>query len=191
MSAVPNYSEYVRRLNASDREAFADLFRLLREQLIRYVFNIVREDMVSHDLVQDSFVTLWSLRETLDPDKSLKAYMYQIARNRALRHLRDTRLHESKHELIRQQRSFEVPADQWPDAVMESDSLSMKLKKWLSALPERQREALELCRYQGLSHKEIAEVMEISPRTVNTHITSAIKNLRRAVETDKTDLVEV
>ena len=189
MSAAANYSEYVRRLNASDREAFAALFRLLREPLIRYVMNIVKEDMVAHDLVQDCFVALWNLRETLDADKSIKAYMYQMARNRALRHLRDSRLHETKHELIKQQSSREIPVHEWPDAAIESDSLSKKLKRWLSALPERQREALELCRYQGLSHKEIAEVMQISPRTVNTHITHAIKNLRRTIEMEESVLI--
>jgi len=189
MSAAPNYSEYARRLNASDREAFAALFRLLREPLIRYVLNIVREDMVAHDMVQDCFVELWNVRENIDPDKSLKAYMYQMVRRRALLHLRDTRLHESKHMLIKQQSSSEIPVDQWPDAGLEKDSLSKKLKRWISALPVRQREALELSRYRGLSHKEIAEVMKVSPRTVNTHITLAIKNLRCAVEMDATVLI--
>ena len=191
MKVVSNYSEYVRRLNASDREAFAALFRLLREPLVRYVLNIVREDMVAHDMVQDCFINLWNARETLDPDKSIKAYMYQMARNRALRHLRDTRLRESKHELINQQSSSEIPVNQWPDAAMESDSLSRKLKAWLSTLPVRQREALELSRYEGLSHKEIAELMDISPRTVNTHITLAIKNLRRTIETIEPVLMQL
>ncbi|MBX2818685.1 MAG: RNA polymerase sigma-70 factor [Rhodothermaceae bacterium] len=191
MSAAPNYSEYARRLKASDREAFAALFRLLREPLIRYVLTIVREDMVAHDMVQDCFVALWNLRETLDPNKSLKAYMYQMVRRRALRHLRDTRLHEKKRALIQQRSSSEIPVDQWPDAAMESDSLSSNLKRWLSALPGRQREALELSRYQGLSYKEIAEVMDISPRTVNTHISLAIRNLRRTIETDEMVLMQL
>ena len=191
MSTAPNYSEYARRLNASDRDAFADLFRSMREHLVRYVVKIVREDMVAHDMVQDSFVDLWSVRETIDPNKSLRAYMYQMVRRRALRHLRDTRLHESKHALIKQQSSGEIPVNEWPDAAVESDSLSRKLKGWLSALPERQREALELSRYQGLSHREIAEVMEVSPRTVNTHITLALKNLRCTIERDEALLIAV
>ena len=182
MSATANYSEYARRLKDSDKESFADLFRLLREPLVRYVANIVRDDMTAHDLVQDCFVSLWKLRDTLDPDKSLKAYMYRVARNCALRHLRDKRTHESKHDLIKQQHTNEIPIEQWPDAAIESDFLRRELKKWLSTLPKRQREVLELSRYQGLSHREIAEVMGISPRTVNTHITAAIRNLQRKIE---------
>lgn len=182
MNATTNYSEYARRIKDSDREAFADLFRIMREPLIRYVLNVVRDDMIAHDLIQDSFVSLWKLRESLDPGRSLKAYMYQIARNRAMRHLRDKRTHESKHQIIKQQSSSEIPVEEWPDAFVESDSLKKKLKVWLTSLPERQREALELSRYQGLSHREIAEVMDISPRTVNTHITLAIKNLQRNIQ---------
>ena len=182
MNATTNLSEYARRIRDSDREAFADLFRLMREPLIRYVLNVVKDDMIAHDLIQDAFVSLWKLRESLDPGRSLKAYMYQIARNRAMRHLRDKRTHDSKHQIIKQQSSSEIPEEEWPDAFVENDSLQKKLKGWLSDLPERQREALELSRYQGLSHKEIAEVMEISPRTVNTHITLAIKNLQRNIQ---------
>ena len=180
---TPADSEYIKGLKNSDREAFAALFRLLREPLIRYVVSIVKEDMIAHDLVQDCFIDLWKAREILDPEKPFNAYIYQMARNRALRHLRDTRLRESKHEHIKQNSSREIPVEQWPDAGMDSDSLGKKLKEWLLGLPERQREALELSRYQGLSHKEIAEIMEISPSTVNTHITLAIKNLRRTIET--------
>ena len=191
MSATTNFSEYARRIKASDRDAFADLFRQLREPLIRYVLHIVRDDMIAHDLIQDSFVSLWKLRESLDPSKSLKAYMYQIARNRAMRHLRDERTHESKHEIIRQQSSKEIPVEEWPDASIESASLQKKLKMWLASLPERQREALELSRYQGLSHKEIADVMDISPRTVNTHITLAIKNLQRNIQAAEPALFQI
>ena len=181
MNSSTPLKEFAERIRDSDREAFGELFRLLRNPLVRYVVNIVREDMVAHDLVQDSFVSLWKLRESLDPSRSIKAYLYQIARNRAIRHLRDTRNHAEKHNIIKRESSGEIPEEEWPDAAIEKESMKEKLKSWLRALPERQREALELSRYQGLSHREIAEVMEISPRTVNTHITLAIKNLQKNI----------
>lgn len=182
MSSVQLYREYAERIRDSDQEALGELFTVLRIPLIRYVLGIVREDTIAHDLVQDSFLSLWKLRESLDPSRSLKAYLYQIARNRAIRHLRDRRTHEEKHGIIKRESSGEIPLEEWPDASIERESMHDKLWTWLRALPERQREALELSRFQGLSHREIAEVMEISPRTVNTHITLAIKNLQRNIE---------
>ena len=190
MSSTLTFTEYATRIKASDREAFGDLFRELREALVRYVKSIVHDDMVAHDLVQDVFVSLWKLRESIDPSKSLKAYLYQIARNRAIRHLRDERTHDEKHRIIKRDTSAELPEEEWPDARVEKHSLYKKLRSWLNALPERQREALELSRYQGLSHREIADVMEISPRTVNSHITLAIKNLQRHIQAAEPALLE-
>ena len=190
MSATASLKEYAERIRASDREAFGALFRLLREALLRYVRTIVKDEMVAHDMVQDAFVSLWKLRESIDPSKSLKAYLYQIVRNRAIRHLRDERTHDEKHAIIKREQSGELPLDEWPDATVEKDSLKARLKEWLEALPGRQREALELSRYQGLNHREIAEVMGISPNTVNTHITLAIKNLQRHIEATEPTLLE-
>ena len=191
MDSTHAYKELSARIKASDREAFGELFRVLREPLLRYVKGIVYDEMTAHDLVQDVFVSLWKLRESLDPSKSLKAYTYQIARNRAFRHLRDHRTHEAKHAIIKQQSSAELPEEEWPDAAIEKSSLQKKLRMWLQHLPERQREALELSRYQGLSHREIAEVMEISPRTVNSHITLAIKNLQRNIQAAEPALLQL
>ena len=170
-----------RRLKASDREAFEAVFRLLRNDLIRYVRSIVRDDMTAHDLVQDVFVALWGLRESLDPSQPLKAYCYRMARNRAFRHLRDERLHAEKHVLIGREATA-GPGGPDPDAELDAPVLARRLRAWIEALPERQREALVLSRYHELSHRDIASVMEISPRTVNNHIMRALEHLHEQAE---------
>lgn len=83
-----------------------------------------------------------------------------------------------------------LPVEEWPDAGLEKDMLVMKLRSWVNELPDRQREALELSRYQGFTHKEIAELMGVSPRTVNAHITLAMKNLHRIIESTEPILLE-
>ena len=181
---------YCERLRASDREAFGALFRQMRAELLRYVGSIVRDDTTAHDLVQDVFISLWGLRETLDPSKSLKSYMYQMARNRAIRHLRDERIHSKKHDQIRRESSGRVSRREWPDSNVDVIALGEKLNTWLDELPERQREALLLSRYQGLTHKEIADVMTISPRTVNNHIMRALGYLQHQIAALEPTLLE-
>jgi RNA polymerase sigma-70 factor (ECF subfamily) len=66
-------------------------------------------------------------------------------------------------------------------AQMDADRLEADLRAWIKELPDRQREALTLSRFENLSHEAIAEVMDISPRTVNNHIVQALKKLRRWV----------
>lgn len=191
MSTGASLEEYCRRLNASDTKAFGDLFRLLREELVRYVRRIVKDDALAHDLIQDVFVSLWGLRESLDPERSLKAYMYQMAKNRAIRHLRDERIHDEKHRIIKDQ-SMNTPAQlESPDARVDAGSLAAKLKTWINELPDRQKEAIMLSRFQGLSHREIADIMAISPRTVNNHIMRALGHLQSRIEAFEPTLLEL
>ncbi len=191
MSTSPLFEEYCRRLNASDQGAFGDLFRLLRGELIHYVRRIVKNDAVAHDLVQDVFVSLWGLRSTLDPSRSLKAYIYQMAKNRAIRHLRDERIHDEKHKIIKRDSASKVPKRDLPDTKVDVQTLTTKLKSWINELPARQREAILLSRYQGLSHREIADIMAISPRTVNNHIMRALGHLQSRIEAFEPTLLEI
>jgi len=178
-------------LNASDRQAFGDLFRLLREELIRYVLRIVKDEALAHDLIQDVFLSLWGLRESLDPERSLKAYIYQMAKNRAIRHLRDERIHDEKHKIIRDRSRDNMLDRGHPDAQVDAGSLSSKLKTWINELPDRQKEAILLSRFQGLSHREIADIMAISPRTVNNHIMRALGHLQSRIEAFEPTLLEL
>ena len=183
MNSSETLEELCRRLKASDRTAFAQLFRLLREGLVRYVQALVKDDMIAHDLVQDVFVYLWGLRETLDPSRSLKAYLYSMARNRAYRFMRDERTHAEKHAILKQQASAPTPGVEESEARLDADLLTQRLHEWIGALPERQREALMLSRFHALSHREVASVMGVSPRTVNNHIMRALEHLQERIET--------
>lgn len=179
MAAPDPLAALCRRLQASDRDAFEAVFRLLRQDLVRYVAAIVRDGSTAHDLVQDVFVALWGLRETLDPALPLKPYVYRMARNRALRYLRDERTHARKEGQLHRDSDEEFAAS--PEAHLDRAVLRRALQRWLAALPERQREALLLSRYHQLSHREIAAVMDISPRTVNVHIVRALAHLHERV----------
>lgn len=178
------------RLQASDRAAFEQVFRLLREDLLRHVRSIVNDPALAHDLVQDVFVSLWGLRESLDPSQSLKAYLYRMARNRAYRHLRDERRHRRKQALLSENGTTQPPRPLEPDATVDAGGLDTRLRAWIHELPARQREALMLSRFHGLSHREVASVMDVSPRTVNNHIMRALKHLADRIQAYEPTLLE-
>lgn len=185
-SAVADDRALCAGLRASDRETLREIFFLFRDDLVRYVTTIIRDGSVAHDLVQDVFVSLWDLRERLDPDCALRSYVFRMARNRAYRYLRDERLHAEKHDQLMADGSSNGSAVEQPDAIAQGLLMGAYLERWLAALPERQREALILSRYQGLSHREIASVMGISARTVNNHILRALAHLDEQVRSLET-----
>ena len=182
--------ELCRRLKGSDAAAFEQVFRLLRTSLVQYVRALIKDDVVAHDLVQDIFVYLWDLRESLDPSQSLKAYLYRMARNRSYRFMRDERTHAEKHEILKWAASGHRPAAEEPDVQVDIEALTERLRGWINELPERQREALLLSRFHQLSHREIASVMEVSPRTVNNHIMRALEHLQGRIQLFEPTLIE-
>lgn len=185
MSTDEQLRTWCRRIKASDRDAFSNVFEVLHDRLARYALQITGQKAVAQDVVQQAFTALWDMRASLNPEESLEALLFRIVRNRAYNYKRDRQTRTSNHEAL--QRDLE-PVRETPAADMEADRLEDNLREWVSDLPERQREALVLSRFEGLSHEEIGEVMGIAPPTVNNHIVRALKKLRRKVRSHHPDL---
>ncbi|MFO8028573.1 MAG: RNA polymerase sigma-70 factor [Cyclonatronaceae bacterium] len=175
------------RIQKSDRRAFDELFRAMYPRLVRFAFKITQDWNTSCDITQDVFVMLWQQRNTVDPDRSIRAWLFRSVRNRAYNYQRDRREiadPEAVDRLTGDARASDAPYDPgWPaDAPAHENGqetqLQKKILEWIQELPERQREAFELSRYEGLFHHEIAGVMQVSVKTVNNHLTAALKYLR-------------
>lgn len=185
MPTDEQFRAWCRRIKTSDREAFARVFEVLHDRLARYALRITGQKSVAQDVVQQAFTALWDMRSSLNPDESLEALLFRIVRNRSYNYTRDRRTRNSTHDAL--QREVE-PVRDTPATDMDADRLDDHLREWIDELPDRQREALSLSRFEGLNHEEIAQVMEISPPTVNNHIVRALKTLRRKVRSHHPDL---
>ncbi|MFB6230628.1 MAG: RNA polymerase sigma factor [Salinibacter sp.] len=190
MPDAPPFEEWCRRLKASDRSAYAELFEEMYEPLFRYVRSIVQGPEAARDVTQDVFIRLWDARASLVPERSLEAYLYRMARNRAYNHERTRRTRAEKEEDVRDKSAAQPAPLEPPDAQAAASQFEDRLWQWIGELPDRQREALTLSRFEGLSHDEIAEVMGISPRTVNNHIVRALKHLRERIRDHEPNLLD-
>ena len=168
------FADWSRRLAVSDRRAYGELFAATHPVLLRFAWRFTKDREVSRDVVQDAFLKLWQVRNSLDPNRSLRALLYTIVRNLALNAVRD---HRHTDELLPDTIRDEDTAS--PDDRMESQFLEKRLHEYIRELPERRREAFTLSRFEGLTHVEIAQIMNLTPRTVNTHITLAMRDLRK------------
>ena len=184
--SVEIFRVWCRRVRDGDRDAFEAVFRNLHDPLVGYAGRFLppNDGEAAADVVQDAFVRIWEGRERLDPERSLKALLYQTVRNLALNRARNARTRAS---LLAERYEVPVQASPAPDEVIEMDRLRSNLEEWIEALPDRQREALRLSRFEGLDHREIAEVMGCSPRTVNNHLVKALRTIRERLSTVPTD----
>ncbi len=166
-------SQLSRRLAESDRKAFQELFEEVNVTLIRFCWRFTKDEDTSRDIVQDVFVKIWEKRTTLDPDKSLLALMYTMVRNKALNLSRDS--HYSDGVEADDVAIEDTPT---PDEHVDFEMLEEQVRQWIDSLPPRRRQAFTLSRFEGLTHAEIATVMNLTPRTVNTHVMLALRDLR-------------
>ena len=156
--------------------AFDALVRAHYGRLCNFVYRFVGSRDVAEDIVQDVFVRLWQNREAFDIKDPLP-YLYQSVRNRAVSHRRQTvvrkRWREQTESVAQERRAASSAASE-----AEVGELADAVARAVDALPERCRLVFTMSREQDLSYAEIARVLGISVKTVETQMGRALKSLR-------------
>jgi RNA polymerase sigma-70 factor (ECF subfamily) len=136
---------------------------------------------VAEELVHDVFLRMWEHRSTLRECVDPKRYLYTAVRNQALKHLAHEDVVRRSHEMVKRVGRVPgtgeepVPADD----EIEARELAAAFEHAVDRLPPRCREAFTLYREKGKSYAEVADVMGISERTVETQLARAKRVLRR------------
>lgn len=168
----------VQKVQEGSEEAFEHIFRTYYPLLCSFAADYVGTLDAARDIVQDVFLKIWERRRNWHVRTSLKAYLYQAVRNQALNCVQSA--WSSRTTVIEPDATIlsDVPS---PRDDMRYEELAEAVKRAVQQLPERRRTAFVLHRQQELSYREIAEVMGISPRTVEVHIAKALKSLRESL----------
>ena len=173
------FADWCRRIQAGEEAAVNELFRNTCPALLRYARELTRREDFAQDAVQHAFIQVWEERDTLRPEGSLKALLYTTVRHRAFKQMRND---ENRSELAAEK--FEGPAaEPSPADTADAELLGARIRSWIGELPARRREAFCLSRFDQLSYREIAEVMDVSVRTVESHVRHALDHLRGRLET--------
>ncbi len=167
------------RLRKGDEVAFELVFYRYKGKLYDFIRRSLPADEDVESLIQEVFTKLWINREQLDPDKSLNAFLYTLARNEMFGHLRKLLvrrkyLEELNFELYEQGNSTERQ--------FEYNELRREISRLIDELPEKRREIFELSRNEGLSYKQIAQQLGISENTVDTQIRKALAFLKEQLK---------
>lgn len=168
------FTLWAKKIRRSNRKAFDQLFRSFYPILVRFAMRYTRDSAAAKDVVQDSFIKLWQKRTLINPEQSLKNYLYTMVRNNALNLIRELSDVEVDHEMA----NSKSEAVELKTADKPENRIDDFFSTWIDQLPKRQKEAFELSRFEGLDHEEIAEVMNLSTKTVNNHIVTALRFLR-------------
>ena len=165
-------------IKKGDKCAFKHLFECYFTPLCRFMYVYVHNKELAEELALDMFLYVWEHRETLEINLSFKAYLFQSAHNRCLNVLRQ------KREMLYLEELGDIAVD---SALLEKENaeeLHRLIREAVLALPEKCKEIFYLSRFKNLSNKEISEKLKISVKTVETHITKALKRVKEFLGED-------
>ncbi len=160
------------RLKSGDNKAFDYVMDKYYKQLCAYAFMLVKDRSNAEDIVQNVMVILWIKRKNINPELSLKNYLYTSIHNEFINQCRKSRPITALDE-----KYFEAV-----DYVLEENTQNIErlmdlVKKEIDNLPPKCRRIFLLNKKDGLTHVEISEFLNISVKTVEGHITRAFKFL--------------
>ena len=168
--------QLLEQVKGSDVEAFRRLFERYQPILFRQVFFQTSETDQAHDIVQQTFISVWEHRRSIRSHLSFLAYILRISRNLIYDAV--------KHQKIRDRIDVTLP----PPAKSELDDpaealllavLQEKITSLINDLPRKCREIFLLSRFEGKTNQEIADSLQLSVRTVEHQISNALKVLRK------------
>ena len=155
--------------NISSIQLFSEFFHENQEKFLSFAYSYIRDRQEAEDILMESMITLWENRDKWEEDSNLHGLLLTIIKNKALNYL--------AHLQVRLRAEEEINSHSQPDAIFDSE-IQHIVQKALKRMPNQSRQIFILSRYQNTPNKKIAEQLGISVKSVEFHITKALKILR-------------
>jgi RNA polymerase sigma-70 factor (ECF subfamily) len=177
------------RVKTGDESAFAYLVQKYRRPMVGFMFRFCRNPSAAEELAQEVFLRVYRSRTTYEASAKFTTWLYRIATNLAVNHARDTR-HERPENTVRldepDQETGTTP-DLADDAIGAEEQILRRerlaaIRSKVNALPERQRVAVVMHKYQGMDYREIAGVLKLSESATKSLLFRAYETLREQLK---------
>ncbi|WP_346237280.1 RNA polymerase sigma factor [Niabella insulamsoli] len=164
---------------ARDQAAYKKLYLYFHPSIYKLAHVIVQQESLTEEIVSDIMVRIWTMEKKLAFVENLKPYLLTATRNTALTYLKKIR----DERAVEIDENFEIPASSGgPDQQLMATEISEIIESGVTALPQKCQLAYRLVKEEGLSYNEAAQVLEISQKTLEAHMSTALKRLRQALD---------
>jgi RNA polymerase sigma-70 factor (ECF subfamily) len=182
-------TEVMLRAQAGDDAAFDYLVQKFRRPLVSFMYRMARNLAVAEELSQEVFLRVYRSRQSYAAEAKFTTWLYRIATNLALNHIRDTK-HERPENSVALDESDEETglAMQVPDPSLTAEQRMLRnerlraIRKHVEALPERQRMAVIMHKYQSMDYREISKVLKLSESATKSLLFRAYETLREKLK---------
>jgi RNA polymerase sigma-70 factor (ECF subfamily) len=159
---------------ALDKSTFEILFKEHFRSLVFYAQRYVKDFDTAREITQEAFIALWEKRESIDRDRTVRAYLSSSIHNKCLNHLRENKKFD--RSLLTYEKLSLEPADV-TDA-MVSNEIRTAIEAAIEELPEKCREVFRLSRFEHMKYQEIAGHLGISVKTVEAQMSKALLHMK-------------
>ena len=171
----------------SEIYSFNQLYADYKSRFVHFANTYVSDSMIAEDIAIESLMYYWENRRNLAPDSNIQAYILTTIKHKCLNYLQRLRMQEEIVEYLKDCDTWELnlriaTLEACDPEKLFSDELQTLVDKALETLPEQTRDIFIRSRYNNQSHKDIAEALGVSTKTVEFHITKALKVLRVALK---------
>jgi RNA polymerase sigma-70 factor (ECF subfamily) len=185
----PSDAEIMLRVKAGDQSAFEYLVHKYRRSMVSFMYRMARNTAAAEDLAQEVFLRVYRSRESYEATAKFTTWLYRIATNLAVNHARDTR-----HERPEVQVSLDEPDEETgttlelPDSNLTAEQAMVRrermkaIRSKVEALPEQQKLAVLMHKYQQMDYKQIAEVLKKSESATKSLLFRAYETLREQLK---------
>lgn len=173
MIILPEEHSLINGLKRGEYESYKILFSSLYSPFVNMVNKIIRDKSAAEDLVQEQFIKIWKNRAKLDASMSIFNYLYVLTKRALFNYLRDKKITEDFEHLSNNCVSnMDIEAE-----VILNEKVNI-LNSRINKMPKQRKKVFIMSRMEGLSNEEISNILGLSKRTVENHISLALKELR-------------
>lgn len=166
--------ETLNELREGSHEAYRTIYLTYKESIEFFLFKLTRSEEEAREITQEIFVNVWEKRRQVDTAKSIKSYLYSIAKNSALNYFAHQKVVERYHTA----NPFTEEAGCVSDEQLIARETELLIEIAVSRMPKQRRRIFELSQYEGLSNEEIATRLEMNKLTVANHLANARKDIK-------------
>lgn len=173
-------TEPVLQLLNDRKKDFRDIFDLYYQPLCHLARYYLGDEDEAKGVVQDAFVKLWEISHALNSDSNLRNFLFTLVKNSCLNILKRRQIVLKHHERIRvMEIHYQIESlSRIHDDYLELNELKEKIDTAVKNLPEHCRVVFEMSRFEEMKNREIAEKLGVSQKTVEAHLTKALKIMR-------------
>lgn len=179
MDGMPDDGALMLRYRDGDVAAFETLYRRNKDALFRYLLRLSRSPDAAEDIFQEVWGKIIRARETYRPTAQFKTFLYRVARNCFIDHIRRNRRHQQIADVAPE---HQPDPGELPDTLAERSLARRRLDAALMHLPEEQRDVFLLREEAGLSLDQIASLTDSNRETVKSRLRYAVNKLRAAID---------